>query len=344
MSKQSWTRWTWTSEFQDYHIVLWSVRRVQAFENWFRKLRTTQTDTLFNKIYDKTKPTTRSVQNRRKWFRKWATSNCLNCSRRAPKRSAKHVYRTGVQTSSIAHADISCKKQCPIEVSLNIQWTFFQFQSTSSRREDLTATDTGKSQETTNIIWPINWKRDAKRGTTKESMTDSYEIMFSLYEWLKTIEMKKFVEDGMFLQMKITLVICQKKNTSTTRTNGGSISISMALTPYHWENVLISSKRCLPWNVYTKKLEENKSSPFITGRTNNGSRHRVRPLPGGNGKTPGGLPKKNHRKSRKRQVKSFERSGLPVVYSTLAKISEDGFLEFILFCTDRSFTADDGLL
>ena len=44
MSKQCWTRWTWISEFQDYHILLWNMRRVQAFENWFRKLRNTQTD------------------------------------------------------------------------------------------------------------------------------------------------------------------------------------------------------------------------------------------------------------------------------------------------------------
>ena len=36
----------------------------------------------------------------------------------------------------------------------------------------------------------------------------------------------KFVDDGMFLQMKITLIICLKKNTSTSRTNGGSISRS----------------------------------------------------------------------------------------------------------------------
>ena len=33
------------------------------------------------------------------------------------------------------------------------------------------------------------------------------------------------------------------------------------------------------------------SRPLLTGRTNNGSRHRVRPLHGGNGKTPGGLLK-----------------------------------------------------
>ena len=56
---------------------------------------------------------------------------------------------------------------------------------------------------------------------------------------LRTIETKKFVEDGMFLQMKITFVY-QKKNTSTTRTNGSSISISRAMTPNHGENVLIS--------------------------------------------------------------------------------------------------------
>ena len=53
---------------------------------------------------------------------------------------------------------------------------------------------------------------------------------------------------------------------------------------------------------------------------------------------------KKIRKSRKWQAKSWERSGRPVVYSTLAKTSEDGFQEFICFVTDRSFTADGGLL
>ena len=42
-------------------------------------------------------------------------------------------------------------------------------------------------------------------------MTDSYKIMISVPKWLKTIDMKKFVEDGMFLQMKITLIIYQKR-------------------------------------------------------------------------------------------------------------------------------------
>ena len=43
-------------------------------------------------------------------------------------------------------------------------------------------------------------------------------MMLSVCEWVKTIELKKFVDDGMFLQMKITLIISQKRNTSTTRT------------------------------------------------------------------------------------------------------------------------------
>ena len=52
----------------------------------------------------------------------------------------------------------------------------------------------------------------------RKFMTDSCEMTLPVYEWLKTIEMKKFVDDGMFMQMKITPIRCQKKNTSTTRT------------------------------------------------------------------------------------------------------------------------------
>ena len=61
-----------------------------------------------------------------------------------------------MKASSIAHAGISCRKKLwTIEVSLNIHWTFVHSQSTLSRREDLMATDMGKSQEAENIIWPI---------------------------------------------------------------------------------------------------------------------------------------------------------------------------------------------
>ena len=42
-------------------------------------------------------------------------------------------------------------------------------------------------------------------------------------------------------------------------------------------------------------MEENNSRPLLTGRTNNGSRHGVRPLHGVKGKTLGGLLQKNQK-------------------------------------------------
>ena len=39
------------------------------------------------------------------------TSNCVNCSRRNPKRSGKYVYHTGRLASSIARAGTSCVKE-----------------------------------------------------------------------------------------------------------------------------------------------------------------------------------------------------------------------------------------
>ena len=83
-----------TSEFQG-HILLWSMRRVPAFEHWFRKLRTTQIDMLFNKIYDRINRLILSVKNPNKWFMKLETSNYVNCSKRNPKRSAQHAYHIG---------------------------------------------------------------------------------------------------------------------------------------------------------------------------------------------------------------------------------------------------------
>ena len=64
-------------------------------------------------------------------------------------------------------------------------------------------------------------------------------------DW-KIIEMKKCVDDGMLLRMKIIPTIWPHNNASATRTNGGFIQISKVLIPCHWDIVLISSKHCLP--------------------------------------------------------------------------------------------------
>ena len=67
--------------------------------------------------------------------------------------------------------------------------------------------DVGESRETKNIIRLTNSRRNAKSEISKESMTDSYEIKNSVFEKVKIIETKIFVDDGMLLRMKITLTI-----------------------------------------------------------------------------------------------------------------------------------------
>ena len=59
--------------------------------------------------------------------------------------------------------------------------------------------------------------------------------------------------------------------------------------------------------MFTKKMEKNNSRPLPSGRTNNESWHRVRPLPGGNGKTPGGLLENSESQERSKQNLGKER-------------------------------------
>ena len=150
----------------------------------------------------------------------------------------------------------------------------------------------------------LNWRTIVKRKSSKESLTDSYDIMNSVFEWLNIIEMKNFVDDGMFLSMKITLFICQNQNICTTRTNEDFIQISKDLTPYHWEMVLISSKRCLFWNDCKEKHEKNNMCLLTSTSINNGSRHWVRLLRDGNDKALGGFPIMSNVKKEMHQVLS----------------------------------------
>ena len=123
-TNQWWTRQTWTSEFQDYHIPLWNTRKVPAFGNWFRKMRTTKIDMLFKKIYNRINHFILSVQNQNKWFGMLETSNNVQFSRRDRKRSAKYVDHTGTLVSFIARAGTSCiKKEGRISNSSIIRWT-----------------------------------------------------------------------------------------------------------------------------------------------------------------------------------------------------------------------------
>ena len=77
----------------------------------------------------------------------------------------------------------------------------------------------------------------------------------------------------------------------------------------------------------------DNSSPFSTGSTNNGNQHRVLPLPGGNGKNPGSLPK-NSQKSQEERGKQrlVIYRGSPLFTELWRKPQTKSFQEFILFC------------
>ena len=142
------------------------MRREQAFENWFRKLGTTQTDMLFNnrqhQAYNPFSPESkRMIQDVGivELFELLETDSdavrsmpiILECRHR-PLHIPASLKRNSGQSS----------------FHLNIHWTFSQFQNTSSRRENLTATDVGNFQKTKDVTWPIILKKLEKRCIKKD--------------------------------------------------------------------------------------------------------------------------------------------------------------------------------
>ena len=177
-----------------------------------------------------------------------------------------------------------------------------------------------------------------------ESMADSC-VMFSVNGWYKTIEMKKLVVHGTFLQNKMTTTECQNQNTVTTGKIGGSFSTSQEMTPNGWENVLMSNKRCLHKHVYTKKSENNNSGGHSTGSISDGDQHRLLPPPGGNGKNPGGLPKDSSEINKEAANKGLLSNGATRCLQNFGGIVRRmAFKNSFHFISDRSFTADGGLL
>ena len=163
--------------------------------------------------------------------------------------------------------------------------------------------------------------------SSKESTTDFYEIKNSVFEWLKIIETKIFVDDGMLLRMKITLTIWQHKNTSTIRTNGGFIQISKVLTLCHWCVDLISSRHCLPCNDCNKKQEKNHTCLLVPTWNWQGS-----------------WWSSYNSESQEGGEPSIEWTERPVACSIWQESSKLTFTNSTFFATDWSFTADGGLL
>ena len=117
-------------------------------------------------------------------------------------------------------------------------------------------------------------------------MIDSYEMKHSVIEWLKMVETKMFVDNGMLLQMKIIPTIWLLKNIITARVIGGLLQTRQVPTLCQWSTDLTSNKHCQPCSNWNKKKELYKR-PWTLTEINNG--HSVLLLHGGVGKVHGGL-------------------------------------------------------
>ena len=84
---------------------------------------------------------------------------------------------------------------------------------------------------------------------------------------------------------------------------------------------------------------------FFTGSTNNGDQHRVLPLPGGNGKNPGGLPKNSQKVKREEASKVLGKNAETRCLQNFGEnLRRMAFKNSFYFVTARSFTADGGPL
>ena len=243
---QCWrTRQIWTLEFQDYHIQLWSTRRVPAFENWFRKLRTTQIDMLFNKTYDR-------------------------------------INHTGTLASSVAHAGTSCaKEEERIRNSSCVTMDLLSIPEYDHKKGRPHGHWCGKKLGDKGKLYGQQVEEEVQ-DTSKECMTDSYEMKHSVIEWLKMVETKMFVDNGMFLQMRIIHTIWLHKNITITRVIGGWLRNKQVPILCQWSTDLTLSKHrlfCSNWNKKKKELAE----------LNNGHKVLLLLLHGGVGKVLGGL-------------------------------------------------------
>ena len=156
--------------------------------------------------------------------------------------------------------------------------------------------------------------------------------------------MKKFAVHGTFLQMKITLVKCQKKNTFTTRTIGGSLSISPGETggPLRKRsdfNQALSMFNCLHQQAGGDQLEPILHLKYKQWRPASGSSSTWWQWQESWWSSQEFTESQEGRGKRRLVIER----GQPVVYRTLAKTSDEWLsrIHFVLLQLG-SFTVDGG--
>ena len=179
------------------------------------------------------------------------------------------------------------------------------------------ATDTGKSQVTKNIIWLTNW-RNAKRKKF-QGIHDRFSLDHDFRarmidnnrdeEVCRRWDVLAEKDHTYYLSEKEKEYYYNKNKWCLHLNKSGSDTPPFLRKRYDFKQALFTLER----------LHQEESASSSSSAWWELARLLVVFLP--------------FRKSRKRQAKSWERTERPVVDSTLAKTSEDGFQEFNLFCS-----------
>ena len=175
MSKQCWARWTWTTEFQDYHILLWSMRRVPALENWFRKLRTSQIDTLFEQDLRQNEANNPFSSESKKMIQEVGNIELSELLETDPKTQCKaclSYWNAGIVYCTCGH--FLQKETEANRGFVKFSMDFLSLPEYVINVWRLHGHRYGKKPGDKEYFWLTNWRRNAKRKSSKESMIDSY--------------------------------------------------------------------------------------------------------------------------------------------------------------------------
>ena len=130
----SWENWGGhgLQKSQDYHILLWSNCRVPAFDNWFRRSRTTPNRHALQRDLQQSQSFNPSVKNKNKWFMKLWNIELCELLDTEPKNAVQSMFIILGHRHRLLHVrTLLCEKeQRRIRMSFNTQWISFLFLTT----------------------------------------------------------------------------------------------------------------------------------------------------------------------------------------------------------------------
>ena len=307
-----------------------------------RKLRTTQIDMLFNKIYDKINHLILSVQNQKQMIEDVGNIELCELLETEPKTQCTVCllyWNTSILNCTCVH--FLYKEKGPIRNSSNIRWTFFQSVRKSSRREDLMDIDMVKSRETKNIFWLTNWRRNAKkryfqwihvrflRGQEfRIRIMDNHRDEDLCWGWgaLADEDHTHNLTAQEYFHYKSKWWLHSNKQGSNTILLRHGSDFKQTLSTLQRLQQEAGEEPHVPTYSYKHQQWEARSSPS-TWWNWQGSRWTS-----------------YHSESQEGDAPSIEWTGRPVACNIWPASSENTFMISIYFVTDWSFTADGGLL